>query len=401
MREKNKKQGQLIACSVDLQSSRGVPTEIQLLPFGEWKGYRDEEDNPVPFKITPELAQAAVDYHMKMSEKFPTRDLVIDYEHQSQESGEAPAAGWFNQKIYLKDDGIYATVKEWTKRAADYIANKEYRYMSPVFALNRPDKVTGEIIPLRFKSSTLTNNPFLDNIKPLSAKEDDANQTIIYLTDVISPQSKGDTAMLEKILKLLGLDPAATLEVVEAKIAELMNAGSTVAAKYKSAMHELSLKDDASIDDVKAFAARHNAILTELGVKPTDTLDAIKQVIVAAKDKGKSDLDSPKVIALTERVNALNLALTERDFSDVIKKHQDRGAIMPNEVDDLKSDVTKGLISCKDLDARLAKRTDNSMVPMGKIISASDTTNKAIDQNTLEIAGRAGVTKEEIEKFGK
>lgn len=61
--------------------------------------------------------------------------LPIDYEHQiihSKTNGkEAPSAGWM-EFLYFTPQGIFADVR-WTDKAAEYIKNGEYRYISAVF----------------------------------------------------------------------------------------------------------------------------------------------------------------------------------------------------------------------------------------------------------------------------
>lgn len=353
-----------------------LPTEIMLLPFGAWKGYVNDDGEPVEFNITRQLGEKAVAYHKQLKEKFPQRDFVIDYEHQSEEGVIAPAAGWFDE-IFLKEDGIYAHVKRWTEKAKNFILSGEYRYLSPVFVLNGPDKETGEIIPLRFKSSTITNIPFIDSIKPLTANENSQNnhqQHFIILTD-LQTQTKGEITMLEKILGLLGVAKDATFEQASDAIASLKTSAETFQAKWKSAVEALALKDDATGEQVTA-------------------------AVVALREKKTSGVDSPQVVQLTERVNSLTIALRERDFSDVINRHEQRGAVLPAEVDLLKKDVVDGKITCAELDSRLKLRVDNSMVPLGTVIPAKDKPSANVSEETKSIAASMGVSEDDLKKYG-
>ncbi|MDP1675663.1 MAG: phage protease [Bacteroidota bacterium] len=388
----------LVVRATDLTTLSGVPSEIMIAPFGEWKGYTSSDGSPIEFEITKELAAKAVEYHKQLKLRFPTRDLVIDYEHQTSLDVQAPAAGWLQSDIFLKEDGLYARVKEWTKKATDYLVNKEYRYLSPTLLFNDVDKETNERIPLRIKNVSLTNEPFLDNIKPITAKDDTA-ATIIYLTDSISQQTKGDTTMLEQILQLLGLAAGATFDDVKKVIEGWKNSASTVAAKYTAAMTELGLKEDASDADVKAFALKHTSIIAELGVKAESTLEEIKTVI--AKAKGSQQVDLKDYIKKTE-FDSLQVQLKQIQVKEVLAKHVLRGAVAPHEVDDLTNDVIGNKLELKDLDARLAKRADYSLVPLQEIdtktVAAKD---GVVDALTLEIAAKAGVSAEDVKKFGK
>jgi phage I-like protein len=83
-------------------------------------------------------------------------DLPVDYDHQSltadEKSGPVPAAGWIKE-LQAREDGIWGRV-EWTQRAAELLARKEYRYLSPVY---RYEIKTGRLTAL--DGAGLTHNP--------------------------------------------------------------------------------------------------------------------------------------------------------------------------------------------------------------------------------------------------
>lgn len=86
-------------------------------------------------------------------------DLPIDWEHATQyraPNGQAaPAAAWI-ERLDIRDGGsLWGRVK-WTPRASDQVANREYRFLSPVFDY---DPATGRI--LRLVSAGLVNKPNL------------------------------------------------------------------------------------------------------------------------------------------------------------------------------------------------------------------------------------------------
>lgn len=96
-------------------------------------------------------------------EHFEARghDMVIDYEHQSEQGQAAPAAGWV-KKLQAAADGLWAAV-EWTKRAADFISNREYRFISPVIYFDNASRLCF------LTSIALTNQPATLNPEPLVA----------------------------------------------------------------------------------------------------------------------------------------------------------------------------------------------------------------------------------------
>ena len=87
-------------------------------------------------------------------------DIVVDYEHQTLADIQAPAGGWIKELV-LKSDGIFAKV-EWTKRAKDYLRNREYRYLSPVVMVRKKDRRASQI-----HSVGLTNTPAINGMMPI------------------------------------------------------------------------------------------------------------------------------------------------------------------------------------------------------------------------------------------
>jgi phage I-like protein len=84
---------------------------------------------------------------------------VIDWEHATEHRApvglEAPAAGWID-RLEIRDGAIWGHV-EWTDRAKQQIAAKEYRFISPVFTY---EKTTRRIVEIT--SVALTNQPNLN-----------------------------------------------------------------------------------------------------------------------------------------------------------------------------------------------------------------------------------------------
>lgn len=87
------------------------------------------------------------------------RPLVIDWEHSTENRApnglDAPAAGWVD-RLEVRAGAIWGHVKEWTARARQQLAEKAYRFLSPVFQF---EKQSGCIVALT--SAALTNAPNL------------------------------------------------------------------------------------------------------------------------------------------------------------------------------------------------------------------------------------------------
>lgn len=406
-----------LVCATQIPAGK-VPEEIQVIPFGRWKGYKRGDGETIEFEVTRELAMQALKYHDEFDRRYPNRDLVIDYEHQTLMGVEAPAAGWF-KKLFLKSDGIYARPKEWTERAKEYFLKREYRYHSPVLAFNDVDGETGERIPLWVNSIGLTNSPFVNGIKPVVAKNEDEPRTIIYLTNPTTQLTQGDSAMedlLQSLRYFLSLPLTSTADEIAgelnkliARIKEGMSSTAAVTAKmlmdafleaknnYKVALTSLGLAETASVDEVKAFALKHTTMLQELGLKPSDTVDHIKQTIVAAKGTQQLDL---KLYVLKSEFDTLQLQLKTRDVDDAIKAAVQKGKIAPASLDNYKEIALSDLKKFNDL---MTKIPDYSAVPLQEIDakSVAKPADAAPDANTIEVAAKAGVSVEDIKKYGK
>ena len=78
---------------------------------------------------------------------------------------------------------------EWTDRAAAYLKNREYRYLSPVITVRKADnKATG------LHSLALTNTPAIDHMDP-----------IVNSSTYNNHEGGQNTMDLKELAKLLGL----------------------------------------------------------------------------------------------------------------------------------------------------------------------------------------------------
>ncbi|BAE50543.1 phage protease [Paramagnetospirillum magneticum] len=144
--------GFLVACHAQpLPADGSAPARVHLLPFGTFSG-RDGR-GPWTLGDAKAVITATQSHHRAV-------DLPIDYEHQSVLgknvlSGPIPAAGWIKlDSLEAREDGIWGNV-EWTSTASRLLADKAYRYLSPVI-IHRKDN--GEVIRIDGAGLTLTPN---------------------------------------------------------------------------------------------------------------------------------------------------------------------------------------------------------------------------------------------------
>jgi len=138
--------------AAELAGAGDAPEWVHLLPAGRFTG----RDGRGPWTLSD--AARVIEASRKQS---PDGKLPIDYDHQSDFAarpgvgGTAPAAGWIVE-FQERDDGVWARV-EWTERARQAIAGREYRFLSPVFAHRK-----GGADVVAVLRASLTNTPNLD-----------------------------------------------------------------------------------------------------------------------------------------------------------------------------------------------------------------------------------------------
>lgn len=188
----------LVICKGKTVAVDGVPEEIRLLPLGHVKSQKGD------FYVDDESVEL-------ICRQFKDRalDLPIDYEHQTLKDMQAPAGGWIKD-IYKGADALMAKVR-WTDRAAEYLKNREYRYLSPVVLTRKSDK---KVVSLH--SAALTNTPAIDGmfaiVNSMGLPEDPENN------------KEDGTMELKKLTKLLGLPEDAGEQEVEKALAALIKA---------------------------------------------------------------------------------------------------------------------------------------------------------------------------------
>ncbi len=205
----------LAACSASLSSravavaacsfSLSAPTAdnvitLQVTPAGNFKP-RDGRQMKVPaWRIDAAIASSVIARFQ--AKKTPP---VLDYEHQTlwkEENGQpAPAAGFFRSLEWRDGEGLFAQV-ELTARAAQYLADGEYRYFSPVFIF---DPVTGDVLDLQM--GALTNNPAIDGMHALGERA-----AATFGLQLENPEDTPVNPLLKAVLAALGLAETTTEE---------------------------------------------------------------------------------------------------------------------------------------------------------------------------------------------
>ena len=325
----------------------GVPEVIRVLPKGHvssTKGDFEVDDRDIAGIIRQFKARRL--------------DLVIDYEHQTLSDVQAPAAGWIKD-LYPGEDALMARV-EWTKKGREYIANKEYRYLSPVVLVKKADQHAAV-----FHSAALTNTPAITGM------------FAIINSDALSIEEEEEPRMeLSALIELLGLEEGTAEEDVLKRIKELTQQAAeegqggqegkegpakegTQLVANKTVLDLLGLPEDARTEDVTARIMAFKAG------------DSVLQLRVAELEKQAASQKAEELVGLAMKDGKLSPA--QKEWAVAYALSDPKG---------------------------FAKFVEKApvVVPMGKTAFAAD--ERKQDGVDWRILKNQGVTEEDLKKYG-
>ena len=327
----------------------GAPEVIAILPLGYVKSSKGD------FTVDTESLEA-----MKAQIAQRGVDLVVDYEHQTLHGVQAPAAGWVKELV-LKDGAIMARV-EWTPTAGQYLANREYRYLSPVVTVRKSDKKA-----IGLHSLALTNTPAIEGMIPIvNSSTYEGGQDYMEFVKMIG--------------QMLGLAETATEEEITAALKQLLD--QVKAAKGAAQPPEGTAADD------KVVA--NKAVCELLDLKAGAAADEVAAKIMELK-AGK--IDGTDVIA---ELKALKKKAAARDADDAVTVVLKAGKITPAQ----KEWATNYALSDPTGFAAFAEKAPQ-IVPMGEISLGDEKVLKdSPDEATMIACKLLGVTAEDVKKYG-
>ena len=325
----------------------GVPEVIRVLPKGHvssTKGDFEVDDRDIAGIIRQFKARRL--------------DLVIDYEHQTLSDVQAPAAGWIKD-LYPGEDALMARV-EWTPKGREYIANKEYRYLSPVVLVKKADQHAAV-----FHSAALTNTPAITGM------------FAIINSDALSIEEEEEPRMeLSALIELLGLEEGTAEEDVLKRIKELTQQAAeegqggqegkegpakegTQLVANKTVLDLLGLPEDARTEDVTARIMAFKAG------------DSVLQRRVAELEKQAASQKAEELVGLAMKDGKLSPA--QKEWAVAYALSDPKG---------------------------FAKFVEKApvVVPMGKTAFAAD--ERKQDGVDWKILKNQGVTEEDLKKYG-
>lgn len=303
----------LAALTFELTAGAG---EIQLLPDGLFRA-ADGSGRPeevAAWRIDADIARQLL---ARMAAK-PNK-IVIDYEHQTlhkEKNGQpAPAAGWFigSAVEYRPGAGVFVVDPEWSPRARRYIADDEYKYISPVISY---DTTTGAVLDIRMVA--------LSNFVGIAGMSEVALTALCGETNDFSTEEVPH--MLKKLLAAIGLaETASEVEALGAIAALTAKAESVVGLQEKVAALTAQTPDPAKFAPVAAMQELQTQVAAlTASINGAQVEKIVGDAIVAGKllpaqkdwalDLGKSNLAAlTGYVEKTPAIAALNGLQTNGD----------------------------------------------------------------------------------------
>lgn len=293
-------------------------------------------------------------------------DIVIDYEHQTLKDVQAPAGGWIKELFYTPE-AIVAKV-EWTKKAAEYLKSKEYRYLSPVIACRKNDKKA-----VRLHSLALTNTPAINGMFAIANKAGGAACIGTAKKEAATGGQKMEMDM-NKLIGLLGLPADATQEQVSAALEE----------KLKKPDEKAEPKTDQEKKPEDEEMVANSVILGLLGLDDTAKTEDAAGKIMELK-AGSTDT--------VKRLNELYKRMEEKEADEAVRMALKAGKITADQKEWARSYALKDK---KGFDGFIEKAP--VVVPFAKIQAADAPRRDRNDVSTMVLKA-TGMTKEDIMKY--
>lgn len=310
---------------------------IQLLPLGD---VVTADSRKLKFSLTKAGAEKIIaEFNAKKN------DMVVDYEHQSMNGVQAPAAGWIKKLEFRKGGGLFAFV-EWTDKAWGYITEKEYRYISPVLSVDKKTKQVTELL-----NAAVTNQPAIDGMKPILAKVH---------------EDKREVSMRETLIKLLGLADDATDEQITDAVKQLQEgkeSAAALSAKIKDALKLSAGSTESVILGTVKGLSENNGNYAALSAKVAE--------MEARQKKEKAER------AVDEAISAGKILPAQKEYH--LKAAMDDPEAFSAFAATLTPAVNTGKVAPQE---QAGKKSDE------------------LSEETIALGATFGLTKEDFEKFG-
>lgn len=368
-----------------------LPTEIQVLPVGEWLTL------PYGPMTIDEAVISQMVANFKVRKKVP-----VDVDHDG-----GRAAGWITELIDKASEGLWAMVK-WTRYGKDLLSNEEYTLFSPEWSFDYVDPEKSTHHGAVLIAGSLTNRPLFKELKALVANDGSKGDNGNQLTDknkiVILINSEENSNM--NIKDILAKKPADRTEDEVKALSEATDLTDDQKAQLDTEKSEAdaAAQAQADADKAKAEAEAQAAKDKELAENEAQTAaeKGDKEMCIAALQKtgmtadeagAKADTMIAEEKAKKENVTisaselakykALEKEATKRAAEDSVAKYfkADDGKV--NLTAAVKDELVNLVLTCNDAQkASLLKILDNlpKVQIAGEQGDQGDATKTAYDQ---------------------
>ena len=261
-----------ISDSITLADTKPVTSSIQVFRTGTFY-------HPTYGKITitEDTLKNMVKNFNENKPRTPT-EMVVDYDHLSIENEEpvgGEAAGWV--KALTNGSALFAEV-EWTDEAANRIRDKKFRFISPEWHMNYPDKESNKTIGPTLLSVALTNRPFLEGMEPV----------------VLSDELAGSFMFSEQAVKAM-LPMEEQVAIDDAKAALEAGVGGKEKSNFKEAVVEEELRKLLGIDEESDILETVRALKAKAD-EPAQGTEEVQNLTnqLAGETKRANDLQAEK-----------------------------------------------------------------------------------------------------------
>ena len=344
----------LMICAGESVELSGVPEEIRILPLGRVHSQKGD------FNVDDESVEL-------IRKQFRERkvDLVIDYEHQTLTDRQAPAGGWIKD-LYKGTDAVVARV-EWTARAAEYLKNREYRYLSPVVLVRKRDQKAAGI-----HSVALTNTPAIDGMF-----------AVVNSLDIEEMEEGGTIMDLKELAKMLGLPETAT----EEEVRKAVEAAAGAAAEKKEQKASDGKAEEGKEQAEETAVVANSTILSLLGLKADARTEDVAASIMALRTGGPDT--QAELLVLKQK-------LQEREADEAVQAALKAGRITAAQTEWAK------MYALKDREG-FDSFVENApvVVPQGRIASDTGFSPGSAEEVDAVILKNMGISMEDVKKYEK
>ena len=333
------------------------PKWNQLAKVGTFKGHPSG-----PFELTPVIFDEIVrNFNATINRRAP-----IDYEHASEQPSTegsiptqgAPAHGWIIAMENRGRDGLWG-LTTLHPDAAQKVREGQYMFFSPAIRFGSRDRESGQPIGARMTSGALTNNPFLDGMKPFLASDRGGMTPVnTEIQTNMGDYVYGAAEMAPKLRACL-FDPGSH-QATMGTLAECYDAICRIEAlvdEFRGANPDADLMTakHAGIDLGGALARLRDAMQMGLGMTVPEMLAIVKEMIETAIGVHEEEMHEEEIPPSSREMG--NTTMADHEITIKLRDAENKLATLMGDLQARDTEVAGLKLTRKDRDATIASQT--------------------------------------------